>query len=124
MNKEKNNIKKCQEANPASDKTTKIRYKSIIIDDTKYRTLLNTKFENRKVWKSSKIKEIKAFIPGKIQDIKVTQGQNIKKGDTLLVLEAMKMYNQLISHENGIIRAIKVKKDQCVIKNQVLIELE
>lgn len=124
MNKEKQIIKECSEVDAETSNTKKIRCKSIIIDGTKYRTLLNKKFESRKVWQSNKSKEIKAFIPGIIKDINVAEGQEIKKGDTLLILEAMKMYNQLISHENGIIKVIKVKKDQCVIKDQVLIELK
>lgn len=68
-----------------------------------------------------KINEIKAPMPGLIVDIKVAPGQEVKKGDALLVLEAMKMENILKSPGDGVIKAIKVEKRQSVEKNQVMI---
>jgi biotin carboxyl carrier protein len=68
-----------------------------------------------------KINEIKAPMPGLIVDIKVEIGMEVKKGDALMVLEAMKMENILKSPGDGVIKAIKVEKRQSVEKNQVLI---
>jgi len=67
-------------------------------------------------------KDIKAPMPGLIFDIKVSEGQEVKKGDAVLILEAMKMENILKSPGDGIIKSIKVKKGESVEKNQVLIQ--
>jgi len=66
--------------------------------------------------------EIKAPMPGKILEVLVSKGQEVKKGDQLLVLEAMKMENMIKSAGDGVIAAIYVKKDMNVEKNQVLIQ--
>lgn len=71
---------------------------------------------------SQSAKEIKAPMPGLIFDIKVKEGDEVKKGDGVLILEAMKMENILKSPGDGIVKAIKIKKGQSVEKNQVLIQ--
>ncbi len=71
---------------------------------------------------SAKINQVKAPMPGLILDIKVQEGAEVKKGDTIMILEAMKMENVLKSPGEGIVKAIKVKKGDSVEKNQVLIE--
>jgi biotin carboxyl carrier protein len=70
---------------------------------------------------SSKINDIKAPMPGLILEIKVQEGQEVKKGDQIMILEAMKMENVLKSPGDGIIKSIKVNKGDKVEKNQVLI---
>lgn len=70
---------------------------------------------------SSKVNEIKAPMPGLVLDIRVTEGMEVKKGDPILVLEAMKMENILKSPTDGTIKKINVKKGVAVEKNQVLI---
>lgn len=72
---------------------------------------------------NNKAMEIKAPMPGLVLAINVKEGQEIKKGDSLLVLEAMKMENMLKSTTDGVIRKICVIKGDKVEKNQVLIEL-
>lgn len=68
-----------------------------------------------------KVNDIKAPMPGLILDIKVTVGQEVKKGDPILILEAMKMENIIKSPGDGVVQEIKVKLRQNVEKNQVLI---
>ena len=51
-------------------------------------------------------------------------GSEVKKGQLLVILEAMKMENQIKSHVNGSIREIKVCKDQSVKMGQVLVTFE
>jgi biotin carboxyl carrier protein len=71
--------------------------------------------------KSKKVNEIKAPMPGLVLDIRVSEGTEVKKGDPILVLEAMKMENILKSPTDGTVKAINVKKGIAVEKNQVLI---
>jgi len=68
------------------------------------------------------IKEIKAPMPGLIHEIKVAVGDEVKKGDPVLILEAMKMENILKSPGDGQVKLIKVEKGQSVEKNQILIQ--
>lgn len=67
-------------------------------------------------------REIKAPMPGLVLSVSVAVGQQVAKGDSLLVLEAMKMENLLKSTTEGIIKKICVSTGDKVEKNQVLIE--
>jgi biotin carboxyl carrier protein len=71
---------------------------------------------------SGKVNTIKAPMPGLIVTLKVSEGDTVKAGDPLLILEAMKMENILKSPGDGIIKKINIKKGDSVEKNQVLIE--
>ncbi len=70
---------------------------------------------------AGQVKDLKAPMPGLILTIAVNEGQAVKKGDPLLILEAMKMENVIKSPADGIVRGIRVKKGDNVEKNQVLI---
>jgi biotin carboxyl carrier protein len=73
---------------------------------------------------ATKVNDLKAPMPGLIVDIKVQVGDSVKKGDTILILEAMKMENVLKSIGDGVVKNIKIIPKQNVEKNQVLIEFE
>lgn len=68
------------------------------------------------------LKEIKAPMPGLILDLKVKPGDVVKKGDVVLILEAMKMENSIKSPGDGVVKAVKITLKQSVEKNQVLIQ--
>lgn len=72
---------------------------------------------------SKKVNDIKAPMPGLVLKTLIEEGQEFKKGDNLLVLEAMKMENILKAPADGIIKQIKVKPGDKVEKNEVLILL-
>jgi biotin carboxyl carrier protein len=71
---------------------------------------------------STRVNNIKAPMPGLIIDLKVKPGDAVQQGETLLVLEAMKMENIIKSPGPGTVKTVKVQKGQSVEKNQVLIE--
>ena len=73
---------------------------------------------------NKQIDTVKAPMPGLILDINVEAGQEVKEDDTLLILEAMKMENVIVSHRSGVIKGINVEKNQAVDKNHLLIEFE
>ncbi|HEY0030770.1 MAG TPA: acetyl-CoA carboxylase biotin carboxyl carrier protein subunit [Bacteroidia bacterium] len=70
---------------------------------------------------AKKVNDIKAPMPGLVLDLRVAEGDTVKKGDPILVLEAMKMENIIKSPADGIIKKINVQKGVAVEKNQVLI---
>ena len=71
---------------------------------------------------SKKVNDIKAPMPGMVLNILVKEGDIVKKGDALLVLEAMKMENILKSPTDGTVKKIAAIKGNAVEKNQLLIQ--
>jgi biotin carboxyl carrier protein len=96
----------------------------LIIEDTSYRTQLNTMYRNRKPYQAVNPSHLKSFMPGNIPDVFVKEGDHVKSGDTLLILEAMKMKNLIKAPFDGIIKRILVKQGDKVPKNAVLIEID
>jgi biotin carboxyl carrier protein len=100
---------------------------TISVNGNKYQLNVKDKFDELlkslglDTMNASKVNEIKAPMPGLVLDIRVEEGQEIKKGDPVIVLEAMKMENILKSPTDGTVKKINVKKGIAVEKNQVLI---
>ncbi len=66
---------------------------------------------------------IVAAMPGTITDVRVNQGDTVKRGDTLLILEAMKMENEIKAPCDGIVAAIEVVKGAAVNAGMALMVL-
>jgi biotin carboxyl carrier protein len=73
---------------------------------------------------SKKLNAIHAPMPGIIIGIEIKQGDAVKEGDTVLILEAMKMENSIKCPKDGVIKSIFVEVGSAVEKNKLLIELE
>ncbi len=71
---------------------------------------------------SKQVNAIKAPMPGLLLDIQVAVNQEVKEDDPLLILEAMKMENVILSPRDGIIKSITATKGDAVDKGQLLIE--
>lgn len=71
-----------------------------------------------------KVSDLKAPMPGLVLKIFCTEGAQVKKGDNLLLLEAMKMENSIKAPADLKIKSLKVKPDDKVEKNQVMIVFE
>jgi biotin carboxyl carrier protein len=69
-------------------------------------------------------KELKAPMPGLVLDVLVKAGDAVKKGDSILVLEAMKMENNIKAVADAVIKKIAIQKGNAVEKNQVLVLFE
>jgi biotin carboxyl carrier protein len=66
---------------------------------------------------------IKAPMPGLVLDVMVEVGQEVEKGASLLILEAMKMENVIKSEGNGVIKSIEISKGDKVDKGQLMIDM-
>lgn len=73
---------------------------------------------------SKKINQLKSPMPGLILEILVTPGQQIKAGEPMVILEAMKMENIIKAPVDVVIKNIKATKGKAVEKNELLIEFE
>ena len=107
-----------------NEKATSDCFRTFVVDGDKYRTRLSKKYTLRKPYEPNDPKKITAFIPGTIKKVYTSEGKKVKKGDLLLVLEAMKMNNSLLSPIDGVVSKVFVKSGQVVSKKQLLVELE
>lgn len=89
-----------------------------------FETRLTLKYARRKPYQKADPRIITAFIPGAIAEVDVQTGTRVRHGDTLLILEAMKMRNKLKAPMDGIVKAVNVVTGDKVMKGQVLVELE
>lgn len=68
-------------------------------------------------------KTVNAPLPGNILEIKVKRGEKVKTGDVVLIMEAMKMENNVTSEHDGVVSEVLVNQGQAVMQNDVLIEI-
>ena len=100
----------------------------IKLDNTKHKFSITDKYDallkeiGIDISAANKVSEIKAPMPGLVLDIMVTDSQEVKVGDPLMVLEAMKMENVLKSPIDGVIKHINISKGIAVEKNEVLLQ--
>ena len=73
---------------------------------------------------SKKVSDLKAPMPGLVLEVSVEGGQQVSKGDALLILEAMKMENVIKSPTDGVIKSISINKGETVEKNQLILNFE
>src|SRR5665647_1835170 len=94
------------------------------IDTSLYQTRISNKFKNRIHYQPVNPRIILSFIPGTVLDIFIQTGQNVTKGQDLMILDAMKMQNKLKCNMDGKVKLIAVNKGDKVSKGTILLELE
>lgn len=106
------------------------KQKSLIIkiNGNKYEIELKDKFDllleklGMDAAASAQLNDVKAPMPGLIFEVNVSEGDEVKKGDPIMILEAMKMENVIKAAGDGVVKSVKVKKGDSVEKNQVLVQ--
>lgn len=89
------------------------------------RALIETPQDAHKIKKTEgNVYKVKAPLPGNILTIAVKEGDEVSKGDPMLVYEAMKMENKLTAEKAGVVRRIHVKPGDSVLQEDVLLEME
>jgi biotin carboxyl carrier protein len=92
------------------------------VDGTDYRTRLSVKYLRRPQTAAATAREVRAAIPGVVWEIHVQPGAQVKAGESLITMEAMKMLNPLIARQSGTIARIHVQVGDRVAKNHLLLE--
>ncbi len=85
-------------------------------------SLKRKKFLEQQQGPSSEV-SITAPMPGKIVDVIVEEGAEISMGEPVLILEAMKMQNEISSHVDGVVKKISIRKNDSVMKDDLLMEI-
>ena len=102
----------------------------ILFNDISYTFTVETPFSLKRMKMLSlkkgkaELEVIKAPMPGKLIDILVREGSEILRGEPLVILEAMKMQNEILSPAKGVIKKLFVNQGDIVNKEDVLIEIE
>lgn len=102
----------------------------ITVNGTDYQVSIQDKYDlllsqmGMSAGASAQVNKFKAPMPGMVRELMIQEGATVSKGDTLLILEAMKMENALKSPRDGTVKKITIAKGVAVEKGQVLIEFE
>jgi biotin carboxyl carrier protein len=102
----------------------------ILFNDISYTFTVETPFslQRMKVLNSKKGKAelelVKAPMPGKIIDVLVREGASVLRGEPVVILEAMKMQNEILSPVNGIVTKVAAKANTNVMKDDLLVEIK
>jgi biotin carboxyl carrier protein len=94
------------------------------VDDTVYRTGLTRKYRERKPYRPRDPRLITAAIPGLIVEVQVQSGDVIQRHQPVVVLEAMKMRNNILATDPGTVATVHVSEGQVVAKGDLLVELK
>ena len=86
-----------------------------------YKTFLTKKFLERKPWHAPDPYKVLSHIPGSVIEIFVKPGQKVKKGDKLMIYEAMKMMNVVTSPMEGTIKEVNTKVGESLPKGALLV---
>jgi glutaconyl-CoA/methylmalonyl-CoA decarboxylase subunit gamma len=70
------------------------------------------------------LNKVPAPLPGTVMKIKIKEGDSVTIGDTLLILEAMKMENNILAERNGVVKNIRIKEGEAVMQGDVMLEIE
>ena len=97
---------------------------TITLNDTVYETTHTKAYARRKPYVPKDPKRLTAIIPGLILELLVGPGDLIRPGQSLLVLEAMKMQNHISNHDHATVKALHVAVGDMITKGQLLVEFE
>ncbi|MDA3952095.1 MAG: acetyl-CoA carboxylase biotin carboxyl carrier protein subunit [Bacteroidales bacterium] len=118
----KTKVKKTTTSNINEDAKTRLSTISTV-HGKNYKTFLTEKYKNRKKWEKPDFRKILSVIPGTVVKIHVKEGQEVKEGDLVMILEAMKMLNKIYCPMDGIVKKIYISDEEKVPKGHLMIEL-
>jgi biotin carboxyl carrier protein len=107
-----------------SNEGEKVKFQTLEINYTKYKTILTSKYENRKAWEKPDEKKLLSVLPGTILKVNIKKGDKIKEGQVVIMFEAMKMISTIKASGSGVVRDVYVKQGDKVPKNFLMYEIE
>lgn len=99
------------------------QFAQIPLENGVFESRITKKYAKRKLFQKENPGLIKAMIPGTVSVLQTEVGKTVKQGETLMILEAMKMLNQIKAPIDGTVKSIDVAAGERVTKGQVLIEV-
>lgn len=88
-----------------------------------YKTRYTRKFMERKKWEAPDPSQVRSIIPGSVTDVLVKPGDKVKKGSKLMIYEAMKMKNVIVSPFDAFVESVEVKAGDKLPKGALLVKL-
>ncbi len=85
-----------------------------------YKTRYTRKFVERKKWEAPNPAEVRSIIPGSVTEVLVKPGDKVKKGSRLMIYEAMKMKNVIVSPFDAVVESVEVKAGDKLPKGALL----
>jgi pyruvate carboxylase subunit B len=120
----KKNHKSKEKKDKKGKKDTEIIDFSLLeIGGTVYKTTFPKHYDKRKKWRPKDIGEIESLITGVVKDIYVKKGDTIQRGDCILLLEAMKMNNEILSPIDGIVQDVFVTEKTNIPKGTLMVKI-
>ncbi len=89
-----------------------------------FMTTYNKMHLQRKPWTPGDPNQIRAVIPGTVEEVCVTDGQTVKEGDVLLIFKAMKMHNRILAPRDCTVKRVAVQLGENLPSQTVMVELE
>ena len=88
-----------------------------------YKTRYTRKFMERKKWEAPNPSQVRSIIPGSVTEVLVKPGDKVKKGSKLMIYEAMKMKNVIVSPFDAVVESVEVKAGDKLPKGALLVKL-
>lgn len=85
-----------------------------------YKTRYTRKFMERKKWEAPNPSQVRSIIPGSVTEVLVKPGDKVKKGSKLMIYEAMKMKNVIVSPFDAVVESVEVKAGDKLPKGALL----
>lgn len=99
------------------------KVETIIVHSAVYKTEYTKKYRGRVKWEKPNDNHIYSVIPGTVVEVFVKPGDVVKQGDTLLIVEAMKMHNTVHMPVNGTIDVVHIKPGDKIPKKFLMMEI-
>ena len=88
-----------------------------------YKTRYTRKFVERKKWEAPDPSQVRSIIPGSVTEVLVKPGDKVNKGSKLMIYEAMKMKNVIVSPFDAVVESVEVKAGDKLPKGALLVKL-
>lgn len=89
-----------------------------------YMTTLTEKFKERPTWHKPYAGDIVSHLPGTIVELEVKEGDFVKRGQLLLVHQAMKMLNRVVAPVSGVVTCVNVHAGEQIPKDHLMVRIE